>query len=154
MTNKADTKGNALLWMLVQIHMDKITSNLIKGARPVLVDSNLNCEKVCIDCTNGDTIELNVNDADESVYATLILKQKETNPDKLIKGKLIYAIRKWSDEFESSQVAAYLANLMYAIKDVYAMYETGIFTALCMHSSESAVDLDLAQCKSAKFEMA
>jgi hypothetical protein len=152
MANKADAKGNALLWIVVQVHLDKVKSNLIKGAHPV-ADSNLDYEKVCIDCTNGDTIELSVNDADESVYATLTLKQKETNPDKLIKGKLIYTIRKWSDEFEPSQIAAYLANLMYVITDVYAMYETGTFTALCMYSSESAADLDLAQCKSAKFEM-
>lgn len=154
MSNKEDAKANELLWIIMQIHMDKVKSSLIKGAHAVMSDSNLVCEKVCIDCTNGDIIELAVNDEDRSVYATLILKQKETNPDKLIKGKLIYAIRKWSDEFESSQIAAYLANLMYAIKDVYAMYETGTFTALCMYSSKSAVDLDLAQCKSAKFEMA
>lgn len=152
MANKADAKGNTLLWMLMQIHLDKVKSNIIKGAHPV-ADSDLNYEKVCIDCTNGDTIELSVNDADESVYATLTLKQKKTNLDKLIKGKLVYAIRKWSDEFEASQITAYLANLMYVIQDVYAMYETGTFTALCMHSSESAADLDLAQCKSVKFEL-
>ena len=139
MPNEATAKGNALLWMLMQIHQDKVKSNLIKGAHPVS-DSNLDCEKVCIDCTNGDIIELTVNDADESVYATLTLKQEGTDSGKPIKGKLVYSIHKWPNEFEVSQLSAYIAKLMYVIKDVQAMYENGTFVALCMCSSGSTDD--------------
>ena len=139
MSNEATAKGNALLWMLMQIHQDKVKSNLIKGAHPVS-DFNLDCEKVCIDCTNGDTIELTVNDADESVYATLTLKQDETNPDKIIKGKMIYSIHKWPAECEVSQLSAYIAKLMYVIKDVQAIYENGMFATLCTYSSGSTDD--------------
>ena len=139
MSNGATAKGNALLWMLMQIHQDKVKSNLIKGAHP-MSDSNLDCEKVCIDCTNGDTIELTVNDADESVYATLTLKQEGTDSGKPIKGKLVYSIHKWPAEFEVSQLSAYIAKLMYVIKDVQAMYENGTFATLCTYSSGSTDD--------------
>lgn len=134
MSNEANAKGNALLWILMQIHQDKVKSNLIKGAHPVS-DSNLDCEKVCIDCTNGDTIELTVSDADESVYATLTLKQEGTDSGKPIKGKLVYSIHKWPAECEVSQLSAYIAKLVYVIKDVQAMYENGIFATLCTYSS-------------------
>ena len=77
MSNKEDAKANELLWIIMQIHTDKVKSSLIKGAHAVMSDSNLICEKVCIDCTNGDIIELAVNDEDRSVYVTLIMKQKE-----------------------------------------------------------------------------
>lgn len=151
MANEADAKSNALLWMLMQIHMDKAKSNLIKGAHSVS-DSNLDCEKVCIDCTNGDVIELVVNNAEESVYATLTLKQDKANPDKIIKGKMIYSIHKWSNDFEVSQLSAYIAKLMYVIKDVQAMYENGTFVALCMCSSGSTDKPNLDWCKDATFQ--
>ena len=61
MSNKEDAKVNELLWIIMQIHTDKVKSSLIKGAHAVMSDSNLVCEKVCIDCTNGDIIELAAN---------------------------------------------------------------------------------------------
>ena len=139
MSNEANAKGNALLWMVVQIHLDNAKSSLIKSAHAVS-GSDLNCEKVCIDCTNGDTIELTVNDADESVYATLTLKQEGTDSGKPTKDKLIYSIHKWPAEFEVSQLSAYIAKLVYVIKDVQAMYENGTFATLCTYSSGSIDD--------------
>ena len=139
MSNEANAKGNALLWMVVQIHLDNAKSSLIKSAHAVS-DSNLDCEKVCIDCTNGDIIELTVNDADESVYATLTLKQEGTNSGKPTKGKLIYSIHKWPAKLDVSQLSAYIAKLMYVIKDVQAMYENGTFATLCTYSSRSTDD--------------
>ena len=73
MSNEADAKGDALLWLLMQIYQNEVKSNPIKGARTV-PDSNLDCENTCIDCNNDDTIEFTVSNADESVYTTLTLK--------------------------------------------------------------------------------
>lgn len=116
MTNKAHITGNALLWMLVQIYLDQVNPIIVKGAHPIS-DSNLNYEKVCINYTNGDTFEFIVNDKDNSACVRFVLKQTKT------KGKLVYRIPKWPDEFESSQLSAYIAKLMYIIKDVYAVYK-------------------------------
>lgn len=73
MSNEADTKGDALLWLLMQIYQNEVKSNPIKGTYTV-PDSNLDCENTCIDCTNDDTIEFTVSSADESVCTTLTLK--------------------------------------------------------------------------------
>lgn len=134
--DKASAKANTLLWMLMQIHLDQFNPSIVKGAHPVS-DSNLNCEKVCMDCTNGDTIEFSVNDENASVCVTLILKQTETNTDKTIKGELFYSVHKWSDEFESSQLSAYIAKLAYIIKDVYAMYKNCTFMTQCTWCTHS-----------------
>ena len=144
MSNKADAnaKANALLWILMQIHSDKVNPIIIKGVHTV-ADSNLSIEKVCMDCTNGDTIEFNVNDEDRSVCVAFIPKKTETNTDKIVKGVLFYSINKWPDEFESSQLSAYMTKLMYIIRDVYAMYKNCTLVTKCTwgtHSNESAAD--------------
>lgn len=133
MSNTIYTTGNALLWILMQVYLNKDKSNLIKDVHPVS-DSNLNCEKVCINYINGDTIEFIVNDEKMLMHAILMLKQKEISPDKpisSIKGELTYPINKWPDEPNGSSIAAYLAKMFHVIKDVLARYETGEFTALC-----------------------
>ena len=130
MSSKASAKANTLIWMLMQIQLDQFNPSIVKGAHPVS-NSNLNCEKVCMDCTNGDTIEFSVNDEDKTVCVSLILKKTETDTDKVVKGVLFYSIDKWSDEFESSQLSAYIAKLMYIIKDVYAMYKNCTFVTKC-----------------------
>ena len=140
----------ALLWMLVQIHMDKVESKLIKGAHTV-ADSNLDIEKVCIDCANGDIIELTVSDEDRSVYVTLIMKQKEADPNVLIKGKMVYPINKWTNTLDGPTISAYLAKLIYVIKDVVAKYEDGTLVAMCSLSNSD--DSGLAWCKGATFQM-
>ena len=128
MSSKASAKANTLIWMLMQIQLDQFNPSIVKGAHPVS-NSNLNCEKVCMDCTNGDTIEFSVNDEDKTVCVSLILKKTDT--DKVVKGVLFYSIDKWSDEFETSQLSAYIAKLMYIIKDVYAMYKNCTFVTKC-----------------------
>ena len=128
MSSKASAKANTLIWMLMQIQLDQFNPSIVKGAHPVF-NSNLNCEKVCMDCTNGDTIEFSVNDEDKTVCVSLILKKTDT--DKVVKGVLFYSIDKWSDEFETSQLSAYIAKLMYIIKDVYAMYKNCTFVTKC-----------------------
>lgn len=133
MSDTTHVTGNALLCLLLETHLREVKSNLIKDVHPVS-DSNLDCEKVCVNYINGDVIEFVVNDEDASVCATLTLKQRETSPDKLIKGKLVYHIPKWTTEFRAYQISAYFARLMYIIKDVQAMYETGKFTAICTRS--------------------
>ena len=130
MNNKASAKANTLIWMLMQIQLDHFNPIIVKGAHPVSV-SGLNIEKVCMDCANGDTIEFSVNDEDRTVCISLILKKTETDTDKVVKGVLFYTIDKWSDEFDSSQLAAYIAKLMYIIKDVYAMYKNCTFVTKC-----------------------
>ena len=127
MSDTAYITGNSFLWILLEARQNKVKSNLIKDIRPVS-DSNLNCEKVCVNYINGDTIEFTVDDENNSACATLIMNQKETNSDKPIKGKVIYSINKWSDESGISKISAYFARLMYVINDVQDMYETGRFT--------------------------
>ena len=138
MSNKADAnaKANALLWILMQIHSDKVNPIIIKGVHTV-ADSNLSIEKVCMDCTNGDTIEFSVNDSDASVCVALISKQVETNSDKPIRGELFYSINKWPDDFESSKLSAYIAKLVYIIKDVYAMYKNCTLITKCTWCTRS-----------------
>ena len=151
MSNKADAKANELLWIIMQIHMDKVKSSLIKGAHAVISDSNLICEKVCIDCTNGDIIELTVNNEDRSVYVTLIMKQKEADPNVLIKGKMVYPINKWTNTLDGPTISAYLAKLIYVIKDVVAKYKDGTLVAMCSLSNSDDSGLDW--CKGATFRM-
>ena len=129
MNNKASAKANTLIWMLMQIQLDQFNPSIVKDAHPVS-DSNLDCEKVCMDCANGDTIEFGVNDEDRTVCVSLILKKTETDTDKVVKGVMFYSIDKLSI-FESSQLAAYIAKLMYIIKDVYAMYKNCTFVTKC-----------------------
>lgn len=128
--------GNILLYWLFQIYLANSKSDKIKGVHP-RCDSNLNCEKVCVDCTNGDVIELVVNDEDNSVYATFIMKQKETDANKLIKGRMIYSINKWPTELKSAQFSSYIAKLISVVKDVQATYEDGSIVLLCAFSSGS-----------------
>lgn len=123
MKNKAHITGNALLWMLVQIYLDQVNPIIVKGAHPSVSDLDLNCEKVCVNYTNGDAFEYVVDDKDNKVCVRFVLKQWKTNTRKIIKGKHIYRLPKWPDEFESSQLTAYIAKLMYIIKDVYATYK-------------------------------
>ena len=150
MCNTVYTTGNALLWVLMEVHQRRVKSALIKDVYPVS-DSNLNIEKVCINYTNGDTIEFIVDDEDMLMHAILTLKQKEISPDKPIsniKGKLTYPINKWPDEPNGSQISAYLAKMMYVIKDVQAIYETGEFTALCtdiITPIDGVVNIDLVK---------
>jgi hypothetical protein len=130
MSNKTYITGNALLWMLIQIYLGRGKSSLIKDIYPVSNSSHIE-EKVCIKYINGDIIEFTVNDEDASVCATLILQQRETNSNRLIKGKLIDLIPKWTDEFGESQISAsYLAKLTYFIKRVQADYESGNFARI------------------------
>lgn len=136
MSNTTHVTVSALLCVLIEAHQREVKSNLIKDVHSVS-DSNLDCEKVCVNYINGDTIEFIVDDEDASVCAILTLKQRETNPDKLINGKLVYRIPKWTTEFKAYQISAYFARLMYIIKDVQAMYETGKFTALCTNSKSA-----------------
>ena len=117
MTNKAHITGNALLWMLLQIYLDQDNPVIVKGAHPSVSDLDLNCEKVCVKYTNGDTFEFIVDDKDNSVCVRFVLEQVKT------KGKRVYRLPKWPNEFESSQLSAYIAKLMYIIKDVYAAYK-------------------------------
>lgn len=123
MSNKTCVTVNSLLWLLMEAHQRRVKSDLIKDVHPVS-DSNLNIEKVCVNYTNGDTIEFIVDDEDNSMSATLTMKEEETNPAKPIKGRLTYKINKWPDEVEASQTSAYLAKLMYVINDVQDWYET------------------------------
>lgn len=153
MKNKAGAKVNSLLWIIIQIHMDKVKSSLIKGARAVMSDSNLTCEKVCIDCMNGDIIELTVNDADRSVYVTLIMKQKESGSDVCIKGETVYPINKWVDTLDEPTISAYIAKLIYVVKDTVAKYEDGTLTAMCAISNGLTNDPKLDWCKDAIFQM-
>lgn len=152
MANKADAKVNSLLWIIMQIHMDKVKSSLIKGAHTVS-DSNLICEKVCIECTNGDIIELAVNDEDKSVYVTLIMNQKESGSDVCIKGETVYPINKWVDTLDGPTITAYIAKLVYVVKDVVAKYENGTLTAMCAISNGLTNDPKLNWCKDATFKM-
>ncbi len=153
MANKSDVTINGLLWIIMQIHMDKVKSSLIKGAHAVMSDSDLTCEKVCIDCTNGDIIELTVNDEDRSVYVTLIMKQKESDPDVCIKGETVYPINKWVDTLDGPTICAYIAKLVYVVKDVVAKYEDGTLTAMCTISNGLTNNPKLNWCKDATFQM-
>lgn len=118
MKNKAHITGNALLWMVLQLYMDQFNPIIVKGAYPSVSEFDLYCEKVCVNYTNGDTFEYVVDDENNKVYVRFTLKQVKT------KGKRVYRLRpKWSDEFTSSQLSAYMAKLMYIVKDVYATYK-------------------------------
>lgn len=124
MTN---VNSNTLLLWLFQIYSTThAVPTSVKGFRSVC-DSNLNCEKVCVDYVNGDTLELVVDDEDRSVYVTFIPKQKETDPSKIAKGNVVYPINKWPTELESAPVSAYLAKLIYVTRNVLAKYEAGEF---------------------------
>ena len=124
MTN---VNSNTLLLWLFQIYSTAPAApTSVKGFRPVC-DSDLNCEKVCVDFVNGDTLELVVDDEDRSVYVTFIPKQKETDPNKIAKGNVVYPINKWPTRLESAPVSAYLAKLIYVTKDVLAKYDAGEF---------------------------
>ena len=153
MSIKTGASINELLWIIMQIHMDKVKSSLIKGAHAVMSDSNLICEKVCIDCTNGDIIELTVNDEDRSVYVTLIMKQKESGSDVCIKGEMVYPINKWVDTLNGPTISAYIAKLIYVVKDVVAKYEDGTLTAMCAISNGLTNNPKLDWCKDATFQM-
>lgn len=153
MAIKTGASINELLWIIVQIHMDKVKSDLIKGAHAVMSDSDLTCEKVCIDCANGDIIELTVNDEDRSVYVTLIMKQKESDSDVCIKGETVYPINKWVDTLDGPTICAYIAKLVYVVKDVVAKYEDGTLTATCALSNGLTNDPKLNWCKGATFQM-
>ena len=107
----------------MQIYLDQVNPSIVEGTHPSVSDLDLNCEKVCVDYTNGDTFEYVVDDKDNSVCVRFVLKQTKTNTRKIIKGKHVYRLPKWPDGFESSQLSAYIAKMMYIIKDVYATYK-------------------------------
>ena len=117
MNNKTHITGNTLLWMVLQLYMDQFNPIIVKGAYPSVSEFDLYCEKVCVDYTNGDTFEYVVDDENNKVYVRFTLEQVKT------KGKHIYLLPKWSDEFTSSQLSDYIAKLMHIIKDVYATYK-------------------------------
>ena len=117
MNNKTHMTGNTLLWMVLQLYMDQFNPVIVKGAYPSVSEFDLYCEKVCVNYTNGDTFEYVVDDENNKVYVRFTLEQVKT------KGKLVYHIPKWSDEFTSSQLSDYMAKLMHIIKNAYATYK-------------------------------
>ena len=130
MCNTTCVTGNALLYALMESYQHKVKSDLIKDVHPVS-ESNLDCEKVCVNYTNDDIIEFMVDDENNSVSVILTLRQQET------KGKLVYRIPKLTAESGASTYLRYLARMMYIIVDVQAMYKTGKFTALCTNSGSA-----------------
>jgi len=130
MCNTIRVTGNALLYTLMEAYQHKDKSDLIRDVH-LVPESDLVREKVCVNYTNGDVIEFMVDDDNNSVSVILTPKQQET------KGKLVYRISKWTEEFGVSQISAYLARMMYVVVDVQAMYKTGKFTALCTNSKSA-----------------
>lgn len=128
--SKEIINANALVLLALQMLSSKDKPNWLKEFGPVYdPDLFAKGEAVCvqtrIDCENGDTIIIEVDDNEHVLHVTFIPAQKETDPCKMIKEYIAYTIKPWPDAVTEANVGAYIAKIMHAVDDIVAKYEDG-----------------------------